>query len=202
MCWKEYFLLPFTPLNVNWVIFIIFSQIFSKRSRFSEAKDFYKNFTNLKINSIKSAKTKSTKIKLRVTRFDQKQRKSLNLKILLIFPLRLGPSYFEQVKACRKYIKYIFFFQKIFPNHWTVNTSIFQFQVSWGDRLSFHSNEPHCGAWLTWLSLGQGALYGQMVPHSLGYIVLQERHFQWPIEWTSRLTKCYTLQHSWLPLVF
>ena len=44
-----------------------------------------------------------------------------------------------------------------------LSTSIFQFEQSWGDRLGFHSNEPHCSAWLTWLSLGLGALCGQMV---------------------------------------
>ena len=56
MYWKEYFLLPFTPLNVNWVIFKIFSQIFQNELSSQKQKIFfYKNFTNLKINSIKSA---------------------------------------------------------------------------------------------------------------------------------------------------
>ena len=66
-------------------------------------------------------------------------------------------------KGMHENIKNIFFvfFSKSISK--PLNTSIFQSQQSWGDRLCFHSNEPHCGGWLTWLSLGPGVLCGQMV---------------------------------------
>ena len=76
-----------------------------------------------------------------------------------------------------------------------MHTSIFQFEQSWSNRPCFHSNEGLLlSGWLTWLSLGRELLSTKMGPHTF-------LHFEWPIQWTSRDTQCYTLENSLLLLV-
>ena len=76
-----------------------------------------------------------------------------------------------------------------------MNTSVFVGKLSWSCRPAFHSNEPHCAEWLTWLSLGQKLLWPD--GRHLAILHLEcSGLVQWFIQWTSYEKWAFHVLHA------